>query len=140
MLSAAVISWGDGPGGPTTPSFADTRAYTEALQDWEDWAETGLIDVLLPMNYFREAKPDQAAWLRTWLGYQEQLADRTGARIVPGIAGYLNSPTDALTQIGLATTSVGAAAMYSYQGSTSDPAFPLWADLAATGWGTAPGD
>ena len=139
MLSAAVISWGDGPGGPTTPSFAETRAYTEALQDWADWAETGLVDVVMPMNYFREANPDQAAWLRTWLAYQEELTARTGARIVPGIAGYLNSPSDSLTQIGLAMASSGAAAMYSYQGSTSDPALPLWADLAATGWGTAPG-
>jgi uncharacterized lipoprotein YddW (UPF0748 family) len=140
MLSAAVISWGDGPGGRTTPSFADTRAYNEALQDWAGWAEAGLVDVIMPMNYFREAKPDQASWLRTWLGFQEQLAARTGTRIVPGIAGYLNSPADSLTQIGLAMASSGAAAMYSYQGSTSDPAFPLWADLAATDWGTAPGD
>ena len=138
MLSVAVISWGEGPGGPTTSSFAETRAYTEALQDWAAWAETGLVDVIMPMNYFREAKPDQAAWLRTWLVYQEQLAARTGTRIVPGIAGYLNSPSDALTQVGLAMASSGAAAMYSYQGSTSDPAFPLWADLAATGWGTTP--
>ena len=139
MLSAAVISWGDGPGGPTTPSFAETRAYTDALQDWEDWAEAGLVDVIMPMNYFREAKPDQAAWLRTWLAYQQHLTARTGARIVPGIAGYLNSPSDALTQVGLAMSGGGAAAVYSYQGSTSDPAFPLWADLAATGWGD-PGD
>jgi len=139
MLSVAVISWGEGPGGPTTSSFADTRAYNEALQDWASWAETELVDVLMPMNYFREANPDQAAWLRTWLAYQEQLGARTGTRIVPGIAGYLNSPSDSLTQVGLAMTSSGAAAMYSYQGSTSDPAFPLWADLAATGWGTTPG-
>lgn len=135
VLSAAVITWGDGPGGPTAPSFADTRAYREALQDWPGWAADGLVDVLVPMNYVREAEPDQASWLRTWLAFQQGLAEQTGTRVVPGIAGYLNSPADALTQIALATEISGAAAMYSYQQSTADPADPLWDELAATDWG-----
>ncbi|MCL3859629.1 family 10 glycosylhydrolase [Actinotalea sp. K2] len=135
LLSAAVISWGEGPGGAGTASFADTRAYREALQDWEGWARSGLVDVLMPMNYFREAEPDQAAWLRTWLTYQVQLGGRTGTRIVPGVAGYLNSPTDALTQVRLAVQHGGAVAMYSYQGSTAEPGRALWGDLAVTGWG-----
>lgn len=73
-FSVAVISWGDGPGGATTPTFADTRAFTEALQDWPAWADEGLVD--------------------------------------------------ALAQIHLTTRTAGAAAMYSYQGSTSDPQRP----------------
>lgn len=140
LLSVAVITWGEGPGGAGTPSFTDTRAYRETLQDWPGWAQDGVVDALLPMNYFREAEPDQAAWLRTWLTYQQQLATRTGARIVPGVAGYLNSPTDALTQVRLAMQHSGAAAMYSYQGSTSEEGRPLWTDLAAADWGAeAPG-
>ena len=91
------------------------------------------------MDYFREAEPDQAAWLRTWLTYQVALADRTGARIVPGIAGYLNSPAEALAQVGLAMQLNGAAAMFSYQQSTADVGRPLWSDLAATGWGVSAG-
>lgn len=137
-FSIAVISWGEGPGGPTTPTFADTRAFTEALQDWPAWADEELVDALVPMNYFRESQQDQAGWLRTWLVFQADLAERTGTRVVPGIAGYLNSATDALTQIHLATRTAGSAAMYSYQGSTSDPDLPLWRDLAATAWGGVP--
>lgn len=137
-FSLAVISWGDGPGGATTPTFADTRAFTEALQDWPAWAVEGLVDALVPMNYFREAQQDQAGWLRTWLAFQADLAERTGTRVVPGIAGYLNSPADALAQIHMATRTAGAAAMYSYQGSTSDPDLTLWPDLAATAWGSLP--
>jgi uncharacterized lipoprotein YddW (UPF0748 family) len=139
VLSVAVISWGEGPGGPGTASFADTRAFGDVLQDWEEWAESGLVDALVPMDYFREAEPDQAAWLRTWLTYQAALADRTGVRVVPGIAGYLNSPPDALLQVGLATQLCGAAAMFSYQQSTADVGRPLWGDLAATGWGASAG-
>ena len=139
VLSVAVISWGEGPGGPGTASFADTRAYRDVLQDWEHWAESGLVDVLVPMDYFREADPDQAAWLRTWLTYQEQPAERSGVRIVPGIAGYLNSPAEALLQVGLAMQHSGAAAMFSYQQSTADVGRPLWSDLAATGWGASAG-
>ena len=139
VLSVAVISWGEGPGGAGTASFTDTRAFRDVLQDWEHWAESGLVDVLVPMDYFREADPDQAAWLRTWLTYQEQLAEQSGVRIVPGIAGYLNSPSEALLQVGLAMQHSGAAAMFSYQQSTADIGRPLWGDLAATGWGVLPG-
>jgi uncharacterized lipoprotein YddW (UPF0748 family) len=139
VFSIAVISWGDGPGGPATPAFSETRAFTDALQDWERWAEEGLVDALLPMNYFREADAAQAGWLRHWLSYQAELAERTGTRIVPGIAGYLNAPSDALTQVQLATEQAGAAAMYSYQQSTLEEGRPLWSELAATSWGASPG-
>lgn len=138
VVSAAVIAWGDGPGGPTTPSFADTRAYRDTLQDWPGWAEAGVVDAVLPMDYFREGSAEQAAWLRTWLAFEADLAARTGVRLVPGVAGYLNAPADALTQVTAAAQALGAVALYSYQGSTDDAARPLWADLAASGWGGAP--
>ena len=135
VVSAAVIAWGDGPGGPGIATFADTRAYTETLQDWPSWARTGLVDALIPMDYFREAEADQAGWLRTWLAFQAGLAAESGVRVVPGVAGYLNAPDAASAQVGAAHQALGAVALYSYQGSTDDPARPLWADLAASGWG-----
>ena len=134
MVSAAVITWGEGPGGPGTPTFADTRAYRETLQDWPSWARTGVLDALVPMNYVREAVPEQAGWLRTWLAFEADLAAESGTRVVPGVAGYLNAPADAATQVGTAHAALGAVALYSYQGSTDDAARPLWADLAASGW------
>lgn len=135
VLSAAVIAWGDGPGGSVVRDFEDTAAFREALQDWEGWAERDLVDVLMPMDYFREADAQQSAWLRRWLDYQAGLERRTGTPVVPGIAGYLNSPRDALTQVGLADARLGSVAVYSYQGSTNDPERPLWASLAASDWG-----
>ena len=90
------------------------------------------------MDYFREANPEHAGWLRTWLTFEAGLAAETGVRLVPGVAGYLNAPDDALTQVTAANQALGAVALYSYQGSTDDAAAPLWADLAASGWGLGP--
>lgn len=138
VLSAAVICWGEGPGGPGTPSFADTRAYREVMQDWAGWAERGLVDVLVPMNYFREHDAQQAAWLRQWLAFEAGIEAATGTSVVPGIAGYLNSRDDALAQVGLAMRSSRAVALYSYQGSTNDPSETLWRWLSAVDWSGAP--
>ena len=138
VLSAAVISWGDGPGGSLT-RFSQTQAYANVLQDWAGWAASGVVDVLMPMNYFREYDADQARWLRTWFGYQQQLAAATGTRVVPAVACYLNSSADAVTQVGLAMSTFGAAGVFSYQQSTSEVGAALWSDLAATDWGTANG-
>lgn len=141
VLSAAVIAWGDGPGGSTGADFTRTRAYREVFQDWAGWAEAGLVDALLPMDYVREADPQQAGWLRTWLDFQAALAGRTGVRVVPGVAGYLNAPDDVMTQVTAAAGALGAVAVFSYQGSTDDVSHPLWADLAGSDWGgvSAPG-
>lgn len=136
VVSAAVITWGEGPGGPGTPDFAATRAATETQQDWAGWARAGVVDALVPMNYAREAVAEQAGWLRTWLAFEADLAATTGVRVVPGIAGYLNAPDDVLTQVGEAYAALGAVALYSYQGSTDDDARPLWPELAATAWGS----
>jgi hypothetical protein len=87
----------------------------------------------------RQADAAQAGWLRHWVSYQAELAERTGTRIVPGIAGYLNAPSDALAQVQLASEQAGAAAMYSYQQSTSEEGRSLCHELAATAWGAAPG-
>lgn len=102
------------------------------------WAERGLVDVLVPMNYFREHDAQQAAWLRQWLAFEAGLEAATGTSVVPGIAGYLNSRDDALAQVGLAMRSSRAVALYSYQGSTNDPSETLWRWLSAVDWSGAP--
>lgn len=135
VLSAALIAWGEGPGGNGVASFADTRTYRDALQDWESWARDGLVDVLMPMVYFREADPQQAGWFRTWIEYQTDLNGRTGSRIVPGVGGWLNAPAETLDQT-VRSMGVGDGAMvYSYQQPTFDESRGVWSDLAARGWG-----
>lgn len=92
VLSAPVITWGPGPSGTSTGRFADTRTARDGLQDWPDWARNGLVDVLFPMNCFREHEPDQVGWFEQWLDLEAELAMTTDTLIVPGIGGWLNTP------------------------------------------------
>lgn len=132
-LSAAVITWEHGPtaGRP----FEATRTYTETLQDWPGWAREGLLDAVLPMNYFRGDRPDQARWFGEWLAFESQLAASTDTLVVPGIAGFLNPPATAVAQIEAATQSTDGAMMYSYQQPTVDHSRGVWATLAERVWG-----
>jgi uncharacterized lipoprotein YddW (UPF0748 family) len=135
VLSAAVIAWGEGPGGPATARFADSRAYTEALQDWPRWARHGLVDALMPMVYFRADDVDQARWFDEWTAFQERLARRTGTPVVPGVGGWLNRPEATLAQT-VASMGVGHGAMvYSYQQPTADESRQVWGQLAERRWG-----
>ncbi len=135
ILSAAVIAWGEGPGGPSTAGFEETRAYRDALQDWPDWARDGLVDVLMPMVYFREADDQQATWFAQWTAYQATINAETRTRIVPGVGGWLNAPAATLDQT-VRSMGVGDGAMvYSYQQPTADETRAVFDALAEQRWG-----
>ncbi len=143
-LSAAVITWGAGPG--EAGGFEATRTATEALQDWPAWVRDGALDTVLPMNYFRAHVPEQAAWFEDWLAFEAGLATDHPTRVVPGIGGWLNEPAGTLEQLGAAREAADGVALYSYQqpaeGSAIDPQTPgrrpFWRELAASDWGTEP--
>jgi uncharacterized lipoprotein YddW (UPF0748 family) len=132
-LSAAVISWGSGPRTPDRDGFRTTLAYTTTLQDWDQWARAGDVDLVLPMNYFRAQDPDQAVWFRRWTDYERSLAATVDTRVVPGVAGYLNQPADVLAQIERAMRADGAA-VYSVQQPTLDGSRTVWSHLADQRW------
>ena len=134
-LSAATIAWGQGPGSGGDAAFAQTRTYRDALQDWPSWAREGLVDLVLPMTYFRAHDADQSRWFEQWLVYNRGLAAEGHAAVVPGVAGYLNAPAAGADQVGRTLRGTGSVAVYSYQQPTaSGSAAAFWRDLAATGW------
>ncbi len=133
-LSAAVITWGPGPSGTEDGSFSATRPASEGFQDWPGWARDELVDVLFPMNYFRAHVAEQAEWYEQWLDLESELATATDTLIVPGIAGWLNTPDAAIAQVGAATDSTDGAALYSYQQPTDDATREIWRDLAGLSW------
>jgi uncharacterized lipoprotein YddW (UPF0748 family) len=133
-LTAAVITWGAPPPTPDRAGFWRTTPFTTALQDWDAWARAGVVDAVLPMNYFREHVWEQAAWFDGWLAYERALAREVTPRVVPGLAGYLNSPTAVLLQVEQAMAHADGAAIYSYQQPTVDNDVTIWADLAAYRW------
>jgi uncharacterized lipoprotein YddW (UPF0748 family) len=137
-LSAAVITWGEGPSEPTRDGFQGTLSQRRVLQDWDRWARTGVVDELFPMNYFREHDAQQATWLRQWMRYQRALTRETDIRLSAGIGGYLNRPAGALTQTYLGMERVDGATMYSYQQPTADHSRGVFDQLAATRWGYPP--
>jgi uncharacterized protein (TIGR03437 family) len=92
-VSAALISWGNGP--LDDAGFRLTDAYGRVFQDWRSWVEEGILDLAMPMHYFREAT--NASFLDRWLEFSK---DRQFRRAyVPGLAPYLNSIPDSMSQI-----------------------------------------
>ena len=138
-LSAAVIAWGPGPG--ELGGFEPTRTWREALQDWPDWAQEGLVDAVLPMVYFRDHVPEQAAWFADWITFQQELTQVSDSLVIPGIAGWLNTPEAVLEQLSTAAAAADGVALYSYQQPTdhldaggTDGVRPFWGELARTRW------
>jgi uncharacterized lipoprotein YddW (UPF0748 family) len=114
-VSAAVVAWGKGP--QTDDDWDRQAPYAYVLQDWRAWLQEGIVDYVLPMDYYREAS--QAAWFDTWTQWQ---VGHTGTRgVVLGMGSYLNTADGALAQLGRARD-LGAlgVALYSYAVPTAD--------------------
>jgi uncharacterized lipoprotein YddW (UPF0748 family) len=93
-VTAAVITWGRGP--VTDADWLKQAPYSAVLQDWRSWLQQGIVDYLLPMDYFREDS-DQAGWFDTWTQWQVTYTDRRG--VVLGLGSYLNSGDGVLAQL-----------------------------------------
>ena len=115
-ISAAVIPWGDGP--RADADWQRTAAYTSVFQDWRGWLEEGIVDQVMPMNYFRDSAGSQAAWFDRWVAWQRDHA--YGRQVIPGVALYLNDPAESVSQIkralaaGPGDTRATGVALYSY--------------------------
>jgi len=91
-VSAAVVCNSTGP--HASGGFQHTEAYTRLFQDWESWAEEGVIDLITPMDYKREGVPRQAAQFDDWSRFTIELAKKYNRLAVIGLGAYLN-PVDA---------------------------------------------
>jgi uncharacterized protein (TIGR03437 family) len=119
-VSAALITWGDGPS--TDTAFLSRDAYSRVFQDWRSWMEEGILDIAMPMNYFRENQ--YPTWLDHWLEFEKDRQYRRA--LVPGLGAYLNpiASTLAQAQRALAPSAKGNKAwgvvFYSYAGTNSE--------------------
>jgi uncharacterized lipoprotein YddW (UPF0748 family) len=115
-VTAAVVTWGRGP--LTDADWLKQAPYAAVLQDWRTWLKQGIVDYLLPMDYFRE-NTEQAGWFDTWTQWQVTYADRHG--VVLGLGSYLNSQDGVLAQLSRARA-LGplGIALYSYAVPTAD--------------------
>jgi uncharacterized lipoprotein YddW (UPF0748 family) len=94
-VSSAVISWGDGP--VSNADWKKTSAYTEAGQDWRRWLQEGIIDLVIPMNYFSEWKPIRQKWYNKWIEWEKN--HQYGRQIVIGTGVFLQYIEHSLAQI-----------------------------------------
>ena len=113
-ISAALISWGNGP--TSDAGFLSTDAYATVFQDWRSWMEEGILDVGIPMNYFREAS--NASFFDRWAEFEK---DRQYRRVMLlGIGNYLNPVQSSMNQLRRALApsakgnSLGGVTFYSY--------------------------
>jgi uncharacterized lipoprotein YddW (UPF0748 family) len=147
VVSAAVVTWGIGP--TEKEGWERMPAYASVFQDWRAWLREGIVDYLLPMDYYREVDP-HAEWFDNWTRWQ--IANPGQRGVVIGVAGYLNEAGSALAQLTRARA-LGplGVAVYSYavptrdleHGSIEDRAafaarlrilFPRPADAPALAW------
>ena len=92
-VTAALISWGNGPANDA--GFRGTDAYATVFQDWRSWLEEGILDLGMPMHYFRDTA--NASFLDRWLSFAK---DRSyGRAYLPGLAPYLNSIPESMSQL-----------------------------------------
>ncbi len=133
-VSAATITFA--PGISATSQWPSSAAFGEVLQDWRAWMEEGLIDVNMPMAYFRQGA-NGADW-SAWSTFAKNHG--YGRHVALGVATYLNTPVDSLTQLRStrARTSLGGGAdgmvLYSYGSPASDgTSIGAWADALRQG-------
>ena len=112
IISAAAIPWGDAP-----KDFRETPAYTRCFQDWKAWSEEGLLDLIIPMFYFKET--DNGAYFRNWVSFCQTL--KTKSPIAAGIGNWLNTHDDTLLQARHADERLAGVSFFSYASTNPMP-------------------
>jgi uncharacterized lipoprotein YddW (UPF0748 family) len=99
-ISADTITWGNT--GPTSDAqwYSSSAAYTDVLQDWRGWMEEGILDLNIPMNYYRHhnnTSPNHALAFTNWMNFAKDRKFNRHVVIGPGI--YLNYTSNAIIQM-----------------------------------------
>ena len=93
VISVAGNSYA--PGVATLAQWPGGSAFGLTLQDWRGWLEEGMVDLVMPMDYFRAEK-----FARAWAGwtmFDKDHAYQRGVVIGPGI--FLNTVSNTLAQL-----------------------------------------
>jgi uncharacterized lipoprotein YddW (UPF0748 family) len=120
-ISADTITWAPGPTSDLSWTNS-SAAYTSVLQDWRSWMQEGMLDLNIPMAYFRQnTHPTDYA---NWINFARDRAFNRHVVIGPGI--YLNSLSNSLIQMRMTRIPTGGGNVahgicgYSYAVPTSN--------------------
>ena len=99
-ISAATICFAPGITGDSQ-WFSSSAAYTDKLQDWRGWMQEGILDLNVPMAYFRQNDAGPGYNRATdWTNWSNFAKDRKFNRHVAlGAATYLNSASNSIHQL-----------------------------------------
>jgi uncharacterized lipoprotein YddW (UPF0748 family) len=117
-VSAATITYKEAPA--TLEDFTKTRTYSEVLQDWVAWMQTGILDLNIPMNYKRESVKGQATWFDGWNRFAVQTKAYGSVAVGTGI--FINSLDESLNQLKRAFQVPGVSGWVGYSYRTPDQA------------------
>ncbi len=93
-ISCDTITWAPGPTDDQT-WYNSSAAWNSIMQDWRGWMEEGILDINMPMNYFRQHTHPQD--YLNWLNFAK---DRKFNRhLVNGPGIYLNYTSNAIAQM-----------------------------------------
>jgi uncharacterized lipoprotein YddW (UPF0748 family) len=94
-VSSAVITWGEGP--VAEEDWEKTRAYVQVFQDWREWLREGIVDMVIPMNYYSERNSEQQNWYNHWIEWEKD--HQYGRQIVVGPGIFMQYIEQSLDQI-----------------------------------------
>lgn len=95
-ISCDTITWSPAPTN-TSSWYATSSAWNSVLQDWRGWMQEGILDLNIPMNYFRQAGPSHAMAYINWSNFAKNNRYNRHTAIGPGI--YLNSISGSIQQM-----------------------------------------
>ena len=101
-ISAATITWT--PAATSFPTWLQSAAWSHVLQDWRGWMAEGLLDLNIPMAYFRQ-ETHAAAW-SDWSRFAKQ--NRSQRHVALGVGAYLNTISNSIVQMRSTRLSQGA--------------------------------
>ncbi len=144
-VSASTITWS--PSIVNLAEWSTSTPYQKVLQDWRSWMKEGILDLNVPMDYYRHS-PGRNDFAR-WASFA---ADQSyGHQVIIGCGGYLNAYVEIRDQLRMVTATIGpntaiqGISLYSYatpssasnaslatfaSGNWSGRAEPLFSDTA----------
>jgi uncharacterized lipoprotein YddW (UPF0748 family) len=95
-VSVDAITWNPSPAN-LSQWYSSSAAWNTVLQDWRGWLEEGIMDLVIPMNYYRQGVHPQD--YLNWMNFAKDYHYDRHAMIGPGV--YLNFATNAILQMRL---------------------------------------
>lgn len=100
-ISADTITWGNNGVANDAQWYNSSAAWNDVLQDWRGWMQEGILDLNIPMNYYRHHNTtpptDHATAYTNWMNFAKDRKFNRHVAIGPGI--YLNYTSNAIIQL-----------------------------------------